>query len=560
MLRELRIRNFAIIDRLEIRFDPQLNVLTGETGSGKSILVDAVDLLLGGRASAEQIRTGCDEAVLEAAFEISPQSPISHQLIETDIPGEGGDDLIVRRVLARSGKSRAYMNGHLVTIGQLQQFGDLLVDIHGQHEHQSLLRSDQQLFLLDAFGERLPLREEYHRHYLTFRKTTDELTALQALERDRFQREDLLKFQIHEIGSAQLSPGEDGRLERERTVLANAERLALFADEAYRRLYAADGAILSQMAQVESSIDALVRTDERMKSMAESCSGAVAQLREIAERLRDYKEGIEYDPERLERITDRLHLMASLKKKYAPSVEGILELHQKIQEELAILSARDERLQSLQETLDAGRVKCAELAQRLTKGRIRTARLLEKRVESELGQLKMGKTRFVIRIESGRGADDFGPAGADTVEFLVAPNPGEEPKPLARIASGGELSRIMLSLKTILASADRVPTLIFDEVDAGIGGSVAEVVGQRLTELGRRRQVLCITHLPQIASQASTHFTVEKSLSDGRAVTKVKRLEREDRVEEIARMLGGRQITSTAVRHAREMLNPLGER
>ena len=555
MLRELRIQNFAIIDRLEIQFHEQLNVLTGETGSGKSILVDAVDLLLGGRASSEEIRTGCDEAVLEAAFQISADGLIAEQLNEMDLPVEKGEDLIIRRVLNRAGKSRAQINGRLVTLGQLQRMGNLLVDIHGQHEHQSLLKPEQQLYLLDAFGKLLPLREDYHRHYLAFQAVRDELAELTSRERDRFQREDLLKFQVQEIGSAQLSPGEDARLEQERNILSNAERLAVLADDAYQCLYNADGAIVGQLARVESFLIELVRTDDRMKDLAETCSGAAAQLQDLAGRLRDYKEGIEYDPKRLEQIEDRLHLIASLKKKYAPAVEEILVFHQKAQDDLAVLSGRDERLKTLQAALEEGRLKCADLAKRLTKERMRTARSLEKKVESELAQLKMGRTTFEIRIESRDGIDDFGPSGADAIEFVIAPNPGEAPKPLARIASGGELSRIMLSLKSILAAVDRVPTLIFDEVDAGIGGGVAEVVGQRLKDLARHRQVLCVTHLAQIASQAATHFTVEKGLSDGRTVTQVKKLAKEARVEEIARMLGGRELTPTAFKHAREMLD-----
>ncbi|MEK6684549.1 MAG: DNA repair protein RecN [Nitrospirota bacterium] len=555
MLRELRIQNFAIIDRLEIQFHEQLNVLTGETGSGKSILVDAVDLLLGGRASSEQIRTGCDEAVLEAAFQISADGLIAEQLNEMDLPVGKGEDLVIRRVLTRTGKSRAQINGRLVTLGQLQRLGNLLVDIHGQHEHQSLLNPEQQLYLLDAFGKLLPLRENCHRHSLAFQTVRDELAELTSRERDRFQREDLLKFQVQEIGSAQLSPGEDVRLEQERSLLSNAERLAVLADEAYQCLYNADGAIVGQLARVESLLIELVRTDDRMKDLAETCSGAAAQLQDLSGRLRDYKEGIEHDPKRLEQIEDRLHWIASLKKKYSSALEDILAFHRKAQDDLAILATRDERLKTLQAAREEGRLKYADLAKRLTKERMRAARSLEKKVENELAQLKMGRTTFEIRIESREGMDDLGPTGVDAIEFLIAPNPGEAPKPLARIASGGELSRIMLSLKSILAAVDRVPTLIFDEVDAGIGGGVAEVVGQRLKNLARHRQVLCVTHLAQIASQAAAHFTVEKGLSDGRTVTKVRQLEKDNRVEEIARMLGGRELTPTAFKHAREMLD-----
>jgi len=555
MLRELRIQNFAIIDRLEIQFHEQLNVLTGETGSGKSIVVDAVDLLLGGRASSDQVRTGCEEAVLEGAFRISEDGPAAAQLRQMDLPVEKGEDLIIRRALTRAGKSRAQINGSLVTAGQLQQLGNLLVDIHGQHEHQSLLKADQQLFLLDAFGKLLELREDYRRRYLDFQTVRSELAELSGRERDRFQQEDLLKFQIQEIGSAQLSPGEEAGLEQERNILSNAGRLAVLAEEAHQSLYSSDGAILSQLARVESRLGELVQTDERMKDVSEACSGASAQLQEVASRLRDYKEGIEYDPKRLEQIEDRLHLIASLKKKYGPDLEAVLSFFQKAQDELANLSSRDERLKTLQAAMEEGARHCNDLAGRLTRERTRAARTLEKKIEKELAALKMSRTRFEIRIESAGGPDDFGPAGADRIEFLIAPNPGETPKPLARIASGGELSRIMLSLKSILAAVDRVPTLIFDEVDAGIGGGVAAVVGQRLKDLARRRQVLCVTHLAQIASQAAAHFTVEKSSSEGRTETRVRVLGKTDRIEEIARMLGGRELTPTAFKHAREMLD-----
>ena len=555
MLRELRINNFAIIDRLEIRFHERLNVLTGETGSGKSIMVEAVDLLLGGRPAAEQIRTGCDEAVLEAAFELPPKSPVLDPLQVMDLRDDAGGDLILRRVLTRAGKSRAYINGNLVTVGQLQQVGNLLVDLHGQHEHQSLLQSDQQLYMLDAYGRLLELRAEFRGRRARYLRIAGELSELEGSERDRMQREDLLNYQAEEIGAAQLTAGEDLRLEKEREVLSNSARLSSLAEEAYQSLYGEDGAILSRLAGVESALLDLARIDDRMRDPAEGCARASVELQELSRRLRDYREEIEFDPERLEAIEERLHRIAALKKKYAPTIEGILELHRKLEDERDGLAGRDERLRSLKAEGEQARAECADLASRLTRERTRTARQLEKKVEQELGHLKMGRTRFAIRIESTPGTGEFGPSGSDTAEFLVAANPGEEPKPLARVASGGELSRIMLALKSILASVDSVPTLVFDEVDAGIGGAVAEVVGHRLKALARHRQVICVTHLPQIASQAAEHFTVQKNIAEGRTVTRVRRLEKEDRVEEIARMLGGREMTPTAFKHAREMLD-----
>lgn len=553
MLQELRIHNFAVISDLQLRFSDGLTIFTGETGAGKSILVDAVELLLGGRAGTDFIRTGSDEAVLEAVFTAIPTHPITAQLTEMGLLTHD-EEILIRRIISRSGKGRIYLNGGLAPLGLLQQLGEVLVDIHGQHEHQSLLKHELQLELLDGYGKLIPLREIYRRHYVRLDALSHEQQELQALESDRVRLSDFLQFQYQEIASARLKPGEEEQLAQERQLLSNAERLTALSSEAYEALYGAEGSILSRLSKAESLISELNRLDPRWGEAIELSSAAEASLREVAARLRAYCDRIEYDPKRLEEIEDRLHQIGRLKKKYGATVEEVLRALEKVEEELKGLSTREGRLQMIEEQRREEQKKALELAQKLTQERGNAARSLAQGMERELKPLRMGRTTFEVRIKPIDGEEGLGPMGADLVEFLIAPNPGEEARLLTRIASGGELSRIMLALKAILSDVDRVPTLIFDEVDTGIGGAVAEVVGQRLAAISRHRQVFCITHLPQIAAHATTHIAVEKRVEAGRTVTRASQLSDQERVEEVARMLGGRKITKTTLKHAQEML------
>jgi DNA repair protein RecN (Recombination protein N) len=555
MLRELRIQNFTIIESLELNFSEGLTVLTGETGAGKSILVDALELLLGGRASTDQIRTGSKEAILEAAFSSFPKHPAIAQLQEMELLKPDDEEILVRRIIPQSGKGRAYLNGGLIPLGLLQQLGESLVDIHGQHEHQSLLRDDHQRDLLDAYGGHVPLRETYQQHYGRLLALKREREELQSLEHDRSRLEDLLRFQQQEITSARLKPGEEEELDQERQLLSHAERLSALTAEAYDSLYETDESILGRLSRIDSLIHELNQIDPRLGEVVSLTSEANANLKEIAERLRAYRDQVEYDPGRLEEIEDRLHLIGRLKKKYGGTVDEVLSTLNKVEEELRGLSGREERLSQidLQEKEQQSQVE--DLARKLTRERRRSAKSLEKEMQRELKQLRMARTTFEVRIKPLEGEGSLGPKGADEVAFLIAPNPGEETRLMSRIASGGELSRIMLALKVIFGDMDRVPTLVFDEVDAGIGGAVAEVVGGRLKTVAKHRQVLCITHLPQIAAYATTHVAIEKRLDSGRSTTRASFLSDRERVDEIARMLGGREITPTAVKHAREMLD-----
>lgn len=561
MLKELNIKNFAIIDQLRVEFAPGLNVFTGETGAGKSIVVDALNLALGERASADLIRTGCPEAVVEAAFEIDSQgsSEIAALLSEQGIAVNPGEDLIVRRVLAASGKNKVYINGSLANLSTLAALGAVLADIHGQHEHQSLLALDRQMEMLDSFGGLGGLRDALSQDYHRLQESRRELSGLEAGEREKAQREDMLRYQKNEIETARLKPGEDEALRKEQKLLANSEKLSGLSRAVDEALYSSDGAALSNLKKAITGMREIVAIDGRLAAVLDLCEAGRVQIEEAAREVSAYAERVEFDPERLEEIGDRLDLIGRLKKKYGGTIGEIQEFADKATAELDRIERSGEDIERLKTGIGALRSALTERAQELTKKRKAVAKDLEKKVEAELGHLGMKKTSFSVKISQEPGEDTLdglkiGPRGADRVEFLISPNPGEEPRPLAKIASGGELSRIMLALKTILAEGDHIPTLVFDEVDAGIGGAVAEEVGRRLRKLAEKRQVFCITHLPQIASIAAYHYGVAKSVRKERTSTDVTLLGRKERVDEIARMLGGRTITDATLHHAREMV------
>ncbi len=561
MLKELNIKNFAIIDQLRVEFAPGLNVFTGETGAGKSIVVDALNLALGERASADLIRTGCQEAVVEAAFELNGHSSpeVAALLSEQGIIANPGEDLIVRRVLASSGKNRVYINGSLANLSTLAALGVTLADIHGQHEHQSLLSLERQMEMLDSFGGLGGLRDALAQEYRRLQELRSELGGLEAGEREKAQREDMLRYQKNEIETARLKPGEDEALVQEQKLLANAEKLSGLSRAVDEALYTSEGAALSDLKRAVTGMRELVAIDARLAAALELCEAGRVQVEEAAREVSAYAERVEFDPKRLEDIGDRLDLVQRLKKKYGGTIEEILEFGDKATAELDRIERSGEEIGRLKGEIAGLRTELTKRAQELTRKRKIAAQDLEKKVVAELGHLGMKKTTFSVKITQEPGEDTLdgfkiGPRGADRVEFLISPNPGEEPRPLAKIASGGELSRIMLALKTILVEGDHIPTLVFDEVDAGIGGAVAEEVGRRLRRIAEKRQVFCITHLPQIASMATHHYGVAKSVKKERTSTDVTLLGRKERVDEVARMLGGKTITEATIQHAEEMI------
>ena len=554
MLAELRIVNFALIEQLSLQFQSGFTVLTGETGAGKSLLIDAIALLVGGRASTDQIRSGEDEAQLEAAFHLPDTHPLLQRLRLHEIIGQNESELILRRVLSRSGRHRVYVNGSLCPLRVLEELGGTLVDIHGQHEQQSLLATAKQLDALDAFGRLFELRGRYEQAYQGWKELRTQLDALQRDVVDRARREDMLRFQAQEIEQACLLPDEEERLRSERQRLVHAHRLRELAHEAHAELQADEQGVLTRLGRIGRVLAELAQTDPAMGDCEQAAAESAIQLKELAGRLRDYVQQLEADPDRQAVVEDRLDLIQRLKKKYGGSVEAVFVTGRQVQEELQLLDNREERTAELTARLDEEARRLRTLAQQLSKKRIEAAKRMTTLVEAELVALKMEQAIFQVTVSSDESAEGLGPAGRDRVEFLLSSNPGEPPRPLGRVASGGELSRIMLALKTVLAEMDQVPVLVFDEIDTGVGGAVAAAMGTRLRKLGAFHQVFCITHLPQVASQAEHHLLVEKGLESQRTSTSVRALKGMGREAEIARMLSGPTITKKVRETAAELI------
>ncbi|HEX3204201.1 MAG TPA: DNA repair protein RecN [Nitrospiraceae bacterium] len=552
MLTELRISNFALIGQVSLQFTSGFQVLTGETGAGKSILVDAIGLLVGGRAVVDQIRADAEEAVVEGRFSIA-QGPLLDALRADGLLGEADSDLVVRRAVSRSGRHRIYLNGGLAPLHLLQRLAGTLIDIHGQHEQQSLLSPKAQLDALDALGQLKDTRRDYTERYERWMMRRRELEDHERSVAERREREEFLRFQHRELADADLHHGEDEALETERHRLTHGRRLAELAGEAYEVLYGADAAVLTGLGIVAERLKSLRAIDSEATVWTTLCDGAAAQLRELAHSLRSYQEALEQDPERLAQIEDRLDAIQRLKKKHGTTVAGLLQKRDEITSQLDALLIAGSRGAELKDLVDGDAGELARLADRISASRQRTAELMEKRMHKELAALRMQHTRFHVQVATPDGAE-LGATGRDRVEFLLSANPGEPLMSLSKVASGGELSRIMLAMKTVLAKADTVPVLVFDEVDAGVGGAVAAAMGQRLRALSDHHQVFCITHLPQIASQATSHFLVSKAVEKKRTVTRITRLDSTSRRDEIARMLGGLTITQSARKTASEMM------
>ena len=554
MLLQLNIKDFAIIDNLEISFGKGLNILTGETGAGKSIIVDAVKLILGDRASLDDIRSSKDEAVVEAMFDMSSLKDIAGLMETTGLPNE--ENIIIKRVISRSGKNRAFINNSMANLTLLQEIGSRIIDIYGQHDHQSLTRPEEHIDILDNFGGLMPLRQEYINAYMEYVSIKKELDSLMADNEKLVERQDFLSFQSREIEAAGLKTGEDAELKKEKEILANAEKLFDAAHSGHDILYASGGSVLERIGHVLNRLKDVSRIDERLKPTLQTLETAVCQIEDAASFLRDYSQEMSFEPGRLEEADNRLDAINKLKKKYGQTIELILQKKKEIDKELDSIIHHDEKIAELKKAIDGSMDKAAALAKKLSGKRIDAGRILKKKMEQELSDLGMKKTVFEVRIKKDAfeaGNFNLGENGMDRLEFFISPNVGEEPKPLAKIASGGELSRIMLAIKRIAATG-KIPVLIFDEVDAGIGGGTAEVVGKKLKEVSKNHQVLCITHLPQIAAYADKHYSVTKEVRGGRTVAEVKELKGDDRIVELSRMLGGVKITDRTREHAREML------
>ncbi len=554
MIKWFKINNIALVASAELELGEGLTLLTGETGAGKSILVDALGLLLGDRGSPELIRSGQEHAVVEGLLEARSAAAL---LESHGLPVEG-DEIVIRRELNASGKGKATVNGALVPLGVLRDLGNRLVTIHGQHEPQGLLDADTHLGLLDRHAGLES--QEVGSLFQRLRTLDGELESLRKDRRDWERRREMLEFQATEIEQAALQPDEEETLRSEKRVQANAGRLAALAAEAYGLLYEDEGAALGRLAQVYKRVDELAAIDGRFGEHAAGRSGVLAPIEDLSYFLRDYREGLQVTPGRLDEIESRLALIERLKKKYGATLEEVVAFGARSRAELGPAGSADEREKALLAERATVAQRYFAKASELSRKRRAAAKDLQKRVEAELAQLAMERTRFRVQFEPDLPPTDatdtssWGAHGIEAAEFLISPNPGEDLRPLARIASGGEMSRILLALNAASGLEAEDKTLVFDEVDAGIGGRVAEVVGRKLRTIAERHQVLCVTHLPQIASLAQAHLAVSKRVEKNRTVAEVRALDEDAHVEEVARMLGGETITETARRHAREMV------
>ncbi len=566
MLVELNIKNFAIIDELKLRFSPGFNVLTGETGAGKSIIIDAVSTLLGGRAESEYIRAGAEESQVEGIFHLdrATQVAILPLLREEGLEGDDEETLILAREMRRSGRNICRVNGRAVTLSTLERIAQKLVDIHGQSEHLSLLRVQEHVNLLDRYAGLWPLRSQVAARVSTLRQVQKELRELRRDERELARRADLLKYQVQEIAAAQLEIGEEEKLAAERQRLANAERLLALTDEAYRALGEGgerQASALDLLGLVVRNLTSLEKVDPSLAERRRAAEEISYQLEDLFQSLRAYRDEIEYNPERLRQTEERLSLIHSLKRKYGDSIAEILAFGQAAQQELETITHSEERVEELQAEENRLLHEIGDLAAQLSAQRREAGGRLSAAVEAELADLNMERARFGVSIEQKEDANGvwvgdrryaFDSTGIDRVEFLIAPNVGEPLKPMVKIASGGETSRLMLALKTVLSAADETPTLIFDEIDQGIGGRTGGVVGYKLWKLSPKHQVLCVTHLPQLAGYGDTHYKIDKKIVAERTVTFVQELDMGGRLEELAQMLG--TATEITRQGAREIL------
>jgi DNA repair protein RecN (Recombination protein N) len=559
MLRELHIKNFSIIDDITIQFEKGFNVITGETGAGKSIIFNAFSLALGERAAGDVIRKDAKEAVIEASLDIDPSlfsPPVLQYLEDSGVDTEDG--LILKRVIAARGKNRAYINGSIASIQILSEISRNLVDVHGQYEHQSLLSAEKQMDLLDAYGNLMDVRQEVKTLYEHILKIKYQISALTEKDRERAQRLDTLAFQVNEINAAALREGEDRELEEEAKILNSAGRLADLANRSYDALYSSESACIANLAHILKDIKEIADIDARAAEAAASVETSLPLLEETSYFLRDYKDGIDFSPDRVEQVQEKLALIQNLKRKYGSSIQEILDYGKGAETEREDLQNSEEKMNSLKAELEDLKAALTEKTRTLSKKRKRVAKKIEAGIVAQLSELSMPDTLFSIHMTHENGDDTTdglkaGETGIDCIEFLISPNPGEDLKPLSKIASGGELSRIMLAMKGILAKGDRIPVLVFDEIDTGIGGNTAGTVARKLKDLSSDHQVICITHLPQIASYAGNHLKIEKSIKKNRTVVDISRIEQDRRAAEVARMLGG-EISDVSIRHAKEML------
>lgn len=565
MLKSLEIKDYALIDHTEIGFGRGLNIITGETGAGKSILIDAMSLLLGERASVEVIRKGAQKAFVEGFFDVELNKKVRSLLEANEI--EFQPDLIIRREISLKGSNRCFINDTPVALTLIKQLGDLLVDLHGQHEHQSLLRIESHIGFLDEYSGNSKLIEEYQVFYKELNKKTSELKNLISKEESIKEKREIYAFQIKEIDSVSPSVGEDDTILNELNILENSEKLLELTEEVYTKLYDAEPSVIDLLGETKHKLNQLSGIDKSFLESEGECDSALAIVKELADSLRSYKSKIDVDPKEAEYKRERLGAINMLKKKYGGSIENIIEHRNKIGKDYELADNFSDAISKIQSEIKALQKSAGEAAEKISLSRKKSAAKIESEVIKSLNQLGISDSSFKVKIsktEADKDSVDFilfnnkkysySDTGFDEVEFYISTNIGEDVKPLTKVASGGEVSRIMLSLKTILAKSDKLPVLIFDEIDTGVSGRIAQKVGAALRDLASFHQIIAITHLPQIAGMANFHYSVEKKQIDDRTVSSIRQLDENERINEVAKLVSGEVLTKESIESAKQLI------
>jgi DNA repair protein RecN (Recombination protein N) len=564
MLKSLEIKDYALIDHIQIDFEKGLNIITGETGAGKSILIDAMSLLLGERASTEVVRKGAQKSIVEGIFEVEGNKKVKALLEENDI--EFFPELIVRREISLKGSNRCFINDSPVPLNLIKELGDLLVDLHGQHEHQSLLRTETHIDFVDDFSGSEKLLNEYQNLYQQLKRNKSELNELRNREASLKEKREIYEFQIKEIDTINPMPEEDEQLAEELNVLENAEKILLLSDEIYNLLYESDNSVNDLLGEVKHKLSQLSSIDKSLLEAEGECESALTIIKELSSTLRAYKSRIDVDPKLVEQKRERLASINLLKKKYGGTLQKVIEHREKIGREFNLAENFGEEIARYEKQLRELQKQSGEAAHKLSEARKKSAKKIESEVKKVLSLLGINQPEFEVRFSANiaTDSDDFilinsrkysyTEKGIDEVEFFISTNPGEDLKPLVKVASGGEVSRIMLSLKTILAKNDRLPLLIFDEIDTGVSGRIAQKVGQALRDLASFHQIIAITHLPQIAALANHHYVVEKMQEDERVVSHIRKLDEEEHIREVAKLLSGENLTEASIQSAIQLI------
>ena len=555
MLKSFEVKDYALIEHISVEFGGELNIITGETGAGKSILIDAMGLLLGERAATEVVRKGANKSVVEGIFNIEENKNVKKLLEDNDI--EYYPELILRREISLKGSNRCFANDTPVSLSIIKELGNLLVDLHGQHEHQSLLRTETHINYLDEFGDYDDLMIKYRKTYDDLVRTERELNSLKEREEILKEKKEICSFQIKEIDEVSLQEGEEEKLNGELIILENSEKLAELTNEIYQLLYESGNSVHDSVVKVQNNLSELVEIDNSFSDSSSEAETIIALVNDISSFVQSYKAKVDLDPAHVEEIRERLGSINLLKKRYGGTVKSVLEHRKKIGEEFTLAENFEEKISELSSALSKLREKAEKEAKSISQKRIQVSKKVKSGIENSLKELGISQPEFKTEIlnEPADGKPlKFSSTGIDKVEFFISTNPGEDPKPLAKVASGGEVSRIMLSLKSVLAMSDKLPLLIFDEIDVGVSGKIAQKVGNTLKELSKYHQIIAITHLPQIASLADSHYSIEKISKKDRVISAIKKLDEEEQVNEVAKLISGEKITDKSISTAQELI------